>query len=64
MGELAVLAENIQKIWGELKDVPEPVTAFLTKAARREATFADLTPQVRKWLEEHGLISHLRIGLG
>lgn len=58
------LKSAIQAIWGELKDIPADVTGFLRKAARREATVADLTPGIRTWLDDHNMLSQLRIGLG
>jgi hypothetical protein len=54
----------IQAIWSELEGVPADVTNFLRKAARREAVFADLTPGIRAWLDDRGMLGQLRIGLG
>ena len=61
---LTALAQEISAVWGQLEGVPSSVIVFLTKAARREATFQDLTSEVREWLGEHGMIPQLRIGIG
>jgi hypothetical protein len=47
-----------------LEGVPADVTNFLRKAARREAAIADLTPGIRAWLDDRGMLGQLRIGLG
>jgi hypothetical protein len=45
-------------------DAPEEVKRFLDRARRAEATFAELTTDVRNWLEQKGLVGQLRISLG
>lgn len=58
------LKAAIQAIWSELEGVPADVANFLRRAARREATIADLTPGIRAWLDDRGMLGQLRIGLG
>ena len=62
--QLDELKAGIQAIWTELEGVPEDVRQFLQKAARREAAIADLTPGIRSWLDDRGMLGQLRIGLG
>lgn len=61
---LDALKADVQRIWGELDGVPQDVANFLRKAARREAAIADLTPGIRAWLDDRGMLSQLRVGLG
>jgi hypothetical protein len=58
------LKAAIQAVWSELEGVPADVTAFLRKAAQREATISDLTPGIRAWLDDREMLGQLRIGLG
>jgi hypothetical protein len=61
---LDALKADVQRVWGELDDVPEDVATFLRKAARREAAIGDLTPGIRAWLDDRGMLGQLRVGLG
>jgi hypothetical protein len=57
----SIVAE-IKTIWGQLEGVPEAVRIFLVRAAQRQATVSDLTPDVREWLEKNSMLDQLRIG--
>lgn len=61
---LDALKADVQQVWGELDDVPQDVANFLRKAARRDAAIADLTPGIRAWLDDRGMLGQLRVGLG
>jgi hypothetical protein len=43
---------------------PDNVRRFLDAARKGEAAIADLTPEIRRWLEDHALLINLRITLG
>jgi hypothetical protein len=60
--ELGRIATDINDIWQQLEGVPETVRAFLMKAAQRQATIYELTPDVRDWLENNSMLKQLRIG--
>ena len=57
-------AEEASKIFAELDSIPETVRTFLAKAARGDAQVTDLSDDVRKWLDEHEMLSQLRIRFG
>lgn len=43
---------------------PDNVRRFLDAARKGDAAIADLTPEIRRWLEKQGLLINLRITLG
>jgi hypothetical protein len=63
---LLALSSTLLQEASELRDTdaPEAVKRFLDNARRAGATFADLTPDVRRWLEDKRLLGQLRITLG
>jgi len=55
----------LQNAWATLEanDVPEPVVVFLQHAGSRGAKLSLLTPEVRAWLKEHGVIDSFAVQL-
>ncbi len=59
------LIEELKQCWNSLNadEVPETVLRFLRVAANQGASLSLLTPEVKDWLTQHGLIDSLRIRL-
>lgn len=63
---VAQLADPVAQAWNRLHgaQVSPEVLTFLKKAAVREATLADYTPDVMKWVQENGLVRAFLITVG
>jgi prefoldin subunit 5 len=59
------LIEQLKQCWDSLNadEVPETVLRFLRVAANQGASLSLLTPEVKDWLTQHGLIDSLRVRL-
>lgn len=57
--------EALKNAWATLEanDVPEAVVVFLQHAGSRGAKLSLLTPEVRAWLKEHGVIDSFAVQL-
>lgn len=65
-GTVARLAADMAKAWERLNGahVSPEVLTFLKKAATREATLADYSPDVMNWVQENDLLRSFQIVLG
>jgi hypothetical protein len=57
------LAGELNSVWRSLDEIPADVRRFFRLAANHEAKLEDLTDPIRDWLNAHGLIGMLRVGL-
>lgn len=63
--ELDTLATRLRQAWNQLQaqEMPESVLIFLRAASTGTATLQLVTPEVRTWLEQHGLLHAFKVVL-
>ncbi|MGQ4807023.1 hypothetical protein NKDENANG_00361 [Candidatus Entotheonellaceae bacterium PAL068K] len=63
--ELETLAARLRQEWDQLQDgeISESVLTFLRAASTGAATLQLVTPEVRTWIERHGLLQAFKVVL-
>ena len=61
--EVASAASELAGLWRRLEGIPEEVREFLGAASAQGAELDTLTPAVRTWLAESGLLDSIRLVL-